>query len=247
MGQLTGPNISGGSEEEERLHLRVVCKSIELDSGRVSAVYAQPIGTSPTDCLFIAHGVKSSMSSSLVSYFHSGLAAQGFLTVKFNFPYAEGRWRFARKPDRTEHLVNCYKRVVEETRRSEKPKGLFLGGISMGAAVASHVVADGGGIPGIRGLFFLSYPLHRPGSPDKPGDEHLHKISQPMIFVAGTKDIYAETKTMKSVILRLGARAQIHWVEGADRTFNKHKGREIYSKTLREIVQTLQDWVNSQH
>jgi predicted alpha/beta-hydrolase family hydrolase len=136
---------------------------------------------------------------------------------------------------------------VEETRRNEKPKGLFLGGISMGAAVASHVVADGGGIPGVKGLFFLSYPLHRPGNPDTPGDEHLHKISQPMIFVVGTRDIYSEPKTMKSAILRLGARAQIHWVEGADRAFNKHKGREIYSKTLREIVQTLHDWVNSQH
>src|SRR5207249_11301458 len=137
-----------------RLGVKLVHKSIESGSGRVSVAYAERVGTPPTACLFIAHGVKSSMNSSLVDYFHSGLASHGFLTVKFNFPYAEGRWRFARKPDRTEVLVNCYKRVVEETRRSEKPKGLFLGGISMGAAVASHVVADGGGIPGIRGLFF---------------------------------------------------------------------------------------------
>ena len=242
---MTGPNISGGSEEESRLHLRVVRKSVELDSGRVSVVYAQPIGTSPTDCLFIAHDVKSSMSSSLVSYFHSRLAAQGFLMVKFNFPYAEGRWRFVRKPDRTEVLVDCYKRVVEETRRSERPKNLFLGGISMGAAVASHVMADGGDIPGVRGFFFLSYPLHRPGSTDAPGDEHLHKISQPMIFVAGTRDIYAEPKAMKSAVSRLGARGQIHRVESADRSFDKHKGRSIHTKTLREIVQTLQEWVNS--
>jgi predicted alpha/beta-hydrolase family hydrolase len=122
----------------------------------------------------------------------------------------------------------------------------FLAGISMGAVVASHVVADGGDIPGLRGLFFLSYPLHRPGSPDVPGDKHLRKISQPMISVAGTRDIYAEPKGMKSAVSRLGARVQIHWVEGADRSFNKHKGRAIYSKTLREVVQTLQDWVNSQ-
>jgi uncharacterized protein len=111
------------------------------------------------DCLFIAHSAKSSMNSRLVSYFHSGLAAHGFLSVKFNFPYAEGRWRLARKPDRTEILVNCYKRVAEETRKSEwKPKNLFVGGISIGAAVSSHVVADGPEISGVRGLFFLSYP-----------------------------------------------------------------------------------------
>jgi len=209
-------------------------------------VYAQRDGTSPTACLFIAHGAKSSMNSSLVDYFHSGLASHGFLTVKFNFPYAEGRWRLARKPDRTEVLVECYRRVVEDTRNSEwKPKSLFLGGISMGAAVGSHVVADGPDIPEVKGLFFLSYPIHRPKTPDVLGDKHLSKISRPMIFVAGTRDIYAEPKALKSTVSRLGERAQIEWVKGADRNFNKRKGKAIYSKTLREIVQIVDAWVNS--
>ena len=116
-----------------RLGVKLVRKSIESGSGRVSVAYAERVGTPPTACLFIAHGVKSSMNSSLVDYFHSGLAFHGFLTVKFNFPYAEGRWRFARKPDRTEVLVECYWRVVEDTRKSEwKLENLFLGGISMG-------------------------------------------------------------------------------------------------------------------
>ena len=180
------------------------------------------------------------MNSSLVGYFHSGLAALGFLTVKFNFPYAEGRWRLARKPDRTEVLVDCYRRVVEETRKSKwKPRNLFLGGVSMGAAVASHVVADRPEIAGLTGVFFLSYPLHRPGDSDILGDKHLQKISLPMIFVAGTKDINARPKALKSAVSRLGARTQIHWVEGADQSFNKHKGTAIYSKSLEEIVQTL--------
>ena len=186
------------------------------------------------------------MDSLLIDYFHSGLASHGFLTVKFNFPYAEARWRFARRPDQTEVLVECYRRVVEETRKSEwKANSFFLGGISMGAAVGSHVVAEGSDIPEVKGLFFLSYPLHRPGSPDMIGDKHLNKISHPMIFVAGTKDIYAEPKSLTKAVSRLGERAQIHWVEGADSSFNKHKGKAIYSKTLREIVQTLAQWVDS--
>lgn len=115
----------------------------------------------------------------------------------------------------------------------------------MGAAVASHVVADGAHIPGVKGLFFLSYPLHRPGSIEVLGDKHLHKISQPMIFIAGTKDIYAEPKAMRLVVSQLGTRAQIHWLEGADHSFNKHKGNAIYSKTLKEIVQTLHDRIDS--
>jgi len=145
-----------------------------------------------------------------------------------------------RKPDRKEVLVDCYRRVVEETRKSEwKPKSLFVGGISMGAAVSSHVVADGPEMSGLKGLFFLSYPLHRPGDPDILGDKHLRKILQPMIFVAGTRDANAEPKALKSAVSRLGSRIQIHWVEGADQRFNKRKGNAIYSKTLGEIVQIL--------
>ena len=100
-------------------------------------------------------------------------------------------------------------------------------------------------IPQVKGLFFLSYPLHRPKSPDALGDTHLNKISRPMIFVAGTRDIYAEPKALKSAVSRLTKRAQSHWIEGADRNFNKHKGKAICSKTLREIVQTLNNWIDS--
>lgn len=127
------------------------------------------------------------------------------------------------------------------------PRKLFLGGISMGAAVASHVVTDGDEIPEIKGLFFLSYPFHQIGNPDALTDKHLQNISQPMLFVSGTRDIYAEPKATKSSVSRLGTRAQIHWIEGADNSFNKHKGKTIYSKTLRGIVQTLRDWIASRY
>ena len=115
----------------------------------------------------------------------------------------------------------------------------------MGAAIASHVVADRARIPDLRGLFFLNYPFHRPGTPEIIGDTHFSKISAPMIFIAGTRDIYAQPKAVKTAMSRLGPRARIHWVEGADRSFNKHKGKGIYSKTLEEIIQTLVEWINS--
>jgi uncharacterized protein len=198
------------------------------------------------DCLLIAHGVKGSMNSSIVSYFHRALAAHGFLTVKFNFPYAEGRARLLRKPDRRDALVECYRRVVEDARKSQwKPSNLFLGGISLGAAVASHVVSDGPNIPEIKGLFFLSYPLHPPGMPDTRGDKHLHKIAKPMLFVSGTRDPYAEPKALRSTVSSLGDKAQAHWIENGDQAFNKHKGKAIYTKTLREIVETIAQWVDS--
>jgi uncharacterized protein len=187
------------------------------------------------------------MNSSLVRYFHSALSVPGFLTVKFNFPYAEPRMRFLRRPDRRDALVDCYRRVIDDVLHSQwKPRDIFLGGISLGAAVASHVVSDGPNIPQVRGLFFLSYPLHRAGSPDERGEKHLHKISKPMLFVSGTQDPYAEQQALRSTLSELGAIAQVHWVEGTDYSFDKHKGKKIYTKTLQEIVETISEWANSE-
>lgn len=195
----------------------------------------------------IAHGVGSSVNSFLVTHFHSALAAQGFLTVKFNFPYAEGRLRLLRKPDKKDALVYCYRKVVDDVRASQwKPADIFLGAISRGAAVASHVVSDGPNVPEVKGLFFLGYPLHRPGMPDARGDKHLHKISKPMLFVAGTRDPYTEPKALKSTLSALGSKARVYWVEGANHAFDKQKGKPIYSNTLQTIVEKIAEWVNSQ-
>jgi uncharacterized protein len=232
--------------ESSLTDLTSVTRTIDSGYGRISVAYSLPEAQTPSDCLLIAHGVKGSMNSPLVTYFHSALAAQGFLTVRFNFPYAEGRLRLLSKPDNKGALVDCYSKVVESVAESEwKPRNMFLGGISLGAAIASHVASDGPNIPDVKGLFFLSYPLHRPGMPDARGDRHLHKIPKPMLFVAGTRDPYAEPKALKSTLSILGARAQVYWVEGANNAFDKRKGKAIYSKTLREIVETITQWVHS--
>jgi uncharacterized protein len=243
--QTTGPNRVAKPKDPSR-DLITMTRFIESGYGRISVAYSLPKAQTPSVCLLIAHGVKGSMNSSLVTYFHTALAAQGFLTVKFNFPYAEGRMRLLSKPDNKEALVDCYCRVVDSVAESEwKPRDMFLGGISLGAAIASHVVSDRPNIPEVKGLFFLSYPLHRPGMPDARGDRHLHKISKPMLFVTGTRDPYAEPRALKSTLSALGDRAQVYWVEGGEQTFDKKKGKEIHSKTLREIVETITQWVHS--
>jgi uncharacterized protein len=245
--RTTNLNEAADQKESSATDLTSVTRTIESSKGRITANYSLLKSRTPSDCLFIAHGVKGSMNSSLVSYFHSALAARGFLAVKFNFPYAEGRMRLLLKPDKKPDLVECYRRVVEDAWNSEwKPRSLFLGGISLGAAVASHVVVDGPNVPEVKGLFFLSYPLHRPGSPDLRGDNHLHKIMKPMLFISGTKDVYAEPSALKTLLSSLGDRAQAYMVENGDHAFNKHMGKPIYIRTLRAIVERLAEWVNSE-
>ena len=186
------------------------------------------------------------MNSWIVKYFHAALAAHGLLTVRFNFPYTEGRLRLLRRPDKRETLVESYRRVIDDAQNSQwHPHSLLLGGISLGAAVASHVVSDGPEIPDVKGLFFLNYPLHKPGNPDARGDKHLANIHKPMLFIAGTRDFYAQPKALNSTLSTLGTRGQIHWVEGGDHAFNRGKGKGVHRATLREIVDEITVWINS--
>src|SRR6266436_9477707 len=66
-----------------------------------------------------------------------------------------------------EVLVGCYRRVLDEVMSQYSPEKLVIGGLSMGAAVASHTVADKPGRADIDGLFYFSYPIHRPGEPEE--------------------------------------------------------------------------------
>ncbi len=215
---------------------------------QISIVYGLSLGpgsTSPT-ALVIAHGAGKSMSSRFITFFHVEMARRGFLTVKFNFPYMEPRWRLTRTPDPKKVLVGCYRRVLDEVMSKHSPEKLVIGGLSMGAAVAPHVVADKPGRSDVDGLFYFSYPIHLPGKPEDLGVKHLFPISKPMMFISGTRDPNARPEQLRDLISKLGPRARLHVVEGGDRSFNTQMGRAIYFKTLDRTASVLEDWVKTQ-
>jgi predicted alpha/beta-hydrolase family hydrolase len=201
--------------------------------------------TSPT-ALVIAHGAGKSMSSRFITFFHVEMARRGFLTVKFNFPYMEPRWRLSRTPDPKAVLVGCYRTVLDEVTSRYRPEKLVIGGLLMGAAVASHIVADKPGRSDVAGLFYFSYPIHRPGKPEELGVNHLYEISKPMMFISGTRDPNARPEQLKDLVSNLEPRARLHMVEGGDRSLNTRNGRVIYFKTLDRVATALEDWVETQ-
>lgn len=151
--------------------------------------------------LVLAHGAGHSMSSKLISYLHVEMARRGFLTVKFNFPYMEPRFRPLRRADPRNVLVACYHHVLDETIRvTGSAANIYVGGLSLGAAVTSHVVSDEPCRDDVSGLFFLSYPIHYPRHPERVGVQHLRQISRPMLFVAGTKDPWSGPEVLKRVV-----------------------------------------------
>ena len=209
--------------------------------GEMSLVYGVPstVIQDPT-CLIIAHGAGGPMYSPFVTYFHTELARKGFLTVKFNFAYMEARRRV---PDKREVLEASYRKIVDEVRSSKhKPTRLFIGGKSMGGRIASQIVANGSDVDG---LFFLGYPLHPLGKPDRLRDEHLYRITKPMLFVSGTRDTFATRELLEKVLSKLGSRAGIRWIQDGDHSFNTPEGKTAVPKTYEEVVGVLVDWVRS--
>jgi predicted alpha/beta-hydrolase family hydrolase len=93
---------------------------------------------------------------------------------------------------------------------------VLAGGRSMGGRIASMAAAEG--MPA-AGLVFLAYPLHPPGRPERIRDAHLYDLQMPMLFLQGTRDAFAQPALLAAVLERLGSRAQLASVEGADHSF----------------------------
>ena len=160
------------------------------------------------------------MQSPLLVGFTEGLAGAGIGSLRFNFPYKQqGR----RAPDPPAVLRDALSAAFETAAGRAAGAPVFAGGKSLGGRIASLLVADG--LPA-AGLVFVGYPLHPPGKPERIRDEHLDRITVPMLFLQGTRDPFATWDLLEGVVRRLGDRARLHPVEGADHSF-RVRGRKV--------------------
>ena len=115
--------------------------------------------------------------------------------------------------------------------------------------MASHIVAEG--YP-CDGLFFLAYPLHPPGKPERLRKDHLFDVGVPMLFLSGTRDNFARADLLEGVVSSLNESrhtepiATLHWIEGAD---HGHRVRKSSGRTAAdvsaEVVAALVEFVRS--
>src|SRR5690606_18213888 len=125
----------------------------------------------------IAHGAGAGMDHPFLVGFAEALRADGFTTVRFNFPYSEaGR----RMPGPAAHAILTWRAVVAEIRSQSPDARVWACGKSYGGRMASMAASEN---LEVDGLVYLGYPLHPPGRPDKPRVEHLPAVRQPQLFV----------------------------------------------------------------
>jgi predicted alpha/beta-hydrolase family hydrolase len=199
------------------------------------------LGHGPEDgraVVVLAHGAGSGMRSDFMAFMADGLAAEGFLCLRFEFPYMQA----ARKsPDKAAVLEDAYRRVAEHARGVAGGRPLVLGGKSMGGRIASQAVAAGAPADG---LVFHGYPLHPPGRPDRVRKAHLPDVTVPMLFVEGTRDPFCPLDTLRDVIAETGVDAELVVIDDGDHSFKVRKpsGRST-KEAWGEVVRHTGDWI----
>jgi predicted alpha/beta-hydrolase family hydrolase len=187
--------------------------SVATPRGDVTAAWIEADGP----VLVIGHGAGAGMDHPFLTGFSDAAAGEGIATMRFNFPYLEaGR----RTPDSAAKAIAAYRAAFDEAVRRAEGRPVLSGGKSYGGRIASMAAAEG---MVAHALVFLGYPLHAPGKTEQVRDEHLYGLAQPMLFLQGTKDPFAQPEVLARVLRRLGDRATLVPFEGAGHSFERSR------------------------
>jgi predicted alpha/beta-hydrolase family hydrolase len=220
----------------------VEARPLELEVGpetRVSALLLLP--PQARGLLVLAHGAGAGMRHPFLGDVARGLAERGLGTLRYQFPYMQaGR----RRPDAPAVATAAVRAAVARAAELAPGLPLFAGGKSFGGRMSS--AAEAASPLGVTGLVFFGFPLHPPGRPGTQRADHLDAVRVPMLFLQGTRDEFAELDLLRPVCERIGARARLHLVEGADHSFRvpKRLGRseaEVLAELLGAIAAFASD------
>ena len=213
---------------------------------------------SASAALILAHGAGGGQQSRFMVQAATACAERGITTATFDFPYmAQGR----SVPDKGPVLEAHWRTVIDAARahaafaRLRQGSGgqaglpLFIGGKSMGGRIASQVAAQH--VDGIAGLIYFGYPLHPPGKQDQRRDRHLPEITEPMLFVQGTRDPFGTADEIRELVPRLNPRATLFAVRDGDHSFGVRvsatgkKPDAVLIETFDAVASFIQTCANS--
>jgi uncharacterized protein len=212
--------------------------TVPVGGASVSAIHERSMTGAARATFVCAHGAGGNMHDRGVQAVAKELRGRGLDVVRFNFLYTE---RKSGRPDPMPVLREVIEAVVARTRIVAGPEVLIIGGRSMGGRAASMLAADGFAADG---LLLLAYPLHPAGKPEQLRDAHLPAITIPTLCLNGTRDALCRRDLMETVMERVKATFEMHWLQGADHSFHvlKSSGRTD-AEVMGEIGSTTAEWL----
>ncbi len=189
----------------------------------------------------LAHGSSGSLEDPLITALAAGLAERSYLTLRFNFAFAEAGKRAS--SDSPQQLERCFRAALNALGRDPTalPARLVLGGLGIGGRVAAGLVADR-----LRadGLFLLGFPLHPQDKPEKSDPEILYRATSPMLFIQGTRDRRCDGQALRGSLRRVGAPIELYDVAEADASFHvpKKSGRTD-AEVQAEVFGVISSWI----
>jgi len=210
-------------------------------SGEVSGILNIPDNS---ECIYVfAHGAGAPMQHTFMEQASLCLSYERIATLRFNFPYTENK---TKRPDPAAVLMETIRSAVKIAQQYSNELPVFAGGKSMGGRMSSMAAASEKGLQTVKGLIFFGFPLHAPGKPSDERAEHLYKVNIPMLFLQGTRDSLASLDLLTPVVNKLGEKASIHIITGADHSFNmlKSSGR-ANQEVLKELARISAQWMKA--
>ena len=184
------------------------------DGARVSGLLQAPAGARA--CYLLAHGAGAGMHHPFMAAVAAGLALRGTATLRYQFPYME---RGGRRPDPPPLAHATVRAAVAAALQALPGVPLIAGGKSFGGRMTSQAQAKAP-LHGVRGLAFLSFPLHPAGRPSSERAQHLFDVKIPMLFLQGANDPLARRDLIEPLCRSLGGGATLRLFADADHSFH---------------------------
>jgi uncharacterized protein len=208
-------------------------------AGDVSAILMRP--PNARWLLVLGHGAGAGMRHPFLGALCVELAAVRIATFRYQFPYMENKRRV---PDSPSVLTATVAVAVIAAQEEAPDLPLLAGGKSMGGRMTSNA-ASKQSLAGVQGLIFFGFPLHPPNQPGTKRADHLADVKIPMLFLQGTRDVFADLSLLRPITDRLGSLATLHTIEGADHSFHVLKSSgKTDADMLRHLAQTTAAWAD---
>lgn len=225
--------------EEVKIPLAEPVDSLQSVSGVLGLPEWWPTGARAG--VVLAHSSSGSFEDALLVELQRALTERKYLTLRFNFPFAE----LARKrPDRPLVLERALRSAIAFLARdpTAAPAHLFLCGKGLGARVCADLAVSG---PRVDGVAMLGYPLHPAGDPSRIHVDHLFRLVAPLLFVQGTRDRSCDIPTLRRTLVRVGAPTTLRVVQEADQGFHVPKKSGRTDEDVRvEVLNALDGWIH---